>query len=101
VKIIASLLFGIRTVGILAGLFCCIWLLIFSKFKNEFLTIVIMYFAGWYTYMCWLFRNIEVRYFLNADVLLLIPLAIVIGMLIDKYYLHRKTELISVARKKS
>nr|MBK9649764.1 hypothetical protein [Bacteroidota bacterium] len=101
VKIIASLLFGIRTVGILAGLFCCIWLLLFTSIRKEFLTITIMYFAGWYAYMCWLFRNIEVRYFLNADVLLLIPLAIVIGMLIDKYYLHRKTDLISIEEKNS
>ncbi len=101
VKIIASLLFGIRTVGILAGLSCCIWLLLFSGIRKEFLTITIMYFAAWYAYMCWLFRNIEVRYFLNADTLLLIPLAIVIGMLIDKYYLHRKTDVISIADKTS
>jgi hypothetical protein len=82
IRKIASSLFYYRTFLILLGLFCSLYL-----FKMENLNLLaitaIGFFIMLYLSLCAgtgpLMRNIEIRYFLPADVLLLIPIGIYFG----------------------
>lgn len=80
----SNILFSIRTLFILLGL-TGIWL----NRKNEvmdhhFLSLTFIYFAVWYFALCFGYRNIEIRYFLSTDVLLLIPASIPIYLLLKR-----------------
>ena len=82
IRKIASSLFYYRTFLILLGLFCSVYL-----FKMENLNLLAItalgFFIMLYLSLCAgtgpLMRNIEIRYFLPADVLLLIPIGIYFG----------------------
>jgi hypothetical protein len=95
VKMIATTLFSIRTIFIFLGIFGC-WLN--QKLKLlpvEFTQLCLIYFLLWYLILCFGYRNIEIRYFLSTDVLLLIPATIPIFILIQKLFSkHEKKQLI-------
>ncbi|MEP7263004.1 MAG: glycosyltransferase family 39 protein [Bacteroidota bacterium] len=74
VKTAASLLFLFRTLLILAGLYGLI-LLWKQHISRIAVSIISGFFIFWYFYLCFIYRNIEIRYLLPADVLLLLPFA--------------------------
>ncbi len=84
VFIISSLLFSYRTIFILLGL-TGMWLnrkkRLISKELNG---LVLIYMLSWYFMICFLHRNIEMRYLIMTDVMLLIPATIPLLMLLNK-----------------
>lgn len=85
VKLMSSLLFIFRTLFILLG-FYGIYLGIKNKFFGKgFVFFLLSYPIIWYLYLSFFYRNMEIRYLLHTDVLLLIPAAYVItGLIINK-----------------
>ena len=76
---LAGLLFIYRTALILAGLAAAVLIMRRGLDPTGMTWIALVYFVGWYLLLCAgtlpQLRNIEMRYFLPADVLLLLPLA--------------------------
>jgi hypothetical protein len=82
VKLISSSLFILRSISILMGL-----LGLFLAWRNRFLSLRFLFLAfcfmiGWYFYLSFYLRNIEIRYLLQCDILLLIPAAYLITQLL-------------------
>ncbi len=91
VKIVSSTLFSIRTIFIFLGLYG-FWLN--RKLKlipPTFTQLCFVYFLIWYFVLCFGYRNIEIRYFLSTDVLLLIPASIPIYLFINRYFSKDKS----------
>jgi 4-amino-4-deoxy-L-arabinose transferase-like glycosyltransferase len=72
-SIMYKLLFSYRSFLILFGFIS------FFLFKHKtntgtynILKIIMLYFSIWYLYVCFIYRNLEMRYFLHADILLII-----------------------------
>jgi hypothetical protein len=90
IKRMASLLFVYRTLLILLGIFGCIAWMKSSDLKI-YSILILTYWASLYLALCAgtgpMFRNIEMRYLLHPDVLLLLPAAYMIGK-----FAFRKTE---------
>jgi hypothetical protein len=90
VRKIASSFFYYRTFLILLGLFCTIYLIRLQNF-NLFFVMSLSFFVLLYVSLCAgtgpLMRNIEIRYFLPADILLLIPIGLFFG---EKSFLTKK-----------
>jgi 4-amino-4-deoxy-L-arabinose transferase-like glycosyltransferase len=79
VKLAASGLFLGRTLMIFLGLIA-LWMNRKKKwFDPCFSTFVFAYFILWYLFLCFIYRNIEIRYLLHCDILLLIPAAFMIS----------------------
>ena len=75
VKLAGSTLFVFRSFMIFLGLFA-----IFLNYKHKWIstslcTMILLYFISWYFYICFSYRNMEIRYLLHCDLLLLIPAA--------------------------
>jgi hypothetical protein len=86
VKIVSTSLFGFRTFMILLGL-TGIWLNRKRQLiDRKFATLVLVYFVTWYFVLCFGYRNIEIRYFIHPDVLLLLPASIPVVLLIEKWF---------------
>lgn len=85
VKLLSSMLFIFRTLFIFLG-FYGIYLGIKNKFfSSGFSFFILSYPIVWYLYLSFFYRNMEMRYLLHTDVLLLIPAAYVItGWIISK-----------------
>jgi hypothetical protein len=84
VKLVSTTLFTYRTLFIFLGLLG-IWLNRKMKLINQdFLMMILIYFTLWYLVICFGYRNMEIRYFLMNDVLLLIPASISIVFLFKK-----------------
>jgi hypothetical protein len=82
VKLAASALFLYRTALVLLGILL-IWMNYRKKwFQPQFGTLAICYFLLWYFFLCFVYRNIEIRYLLHCDILLLFPLGIFLGKII-------------------
>ncbi len=86
---VGSLLFVFRTFLILLGI---VGILILFRKKEPLpieILIVLLYFILLYFSLCFgtgpQFRNIEIRYFLPADVLLLLPASVTLKTLTDKF----------------
>jgi len=86
VKLAGSSLFLYRTFFILLGLLAIILNYKKKWFDPAFGTMAITYFCIWYFFLCFVYRNIEIRYLLHCDILLLIPSAAFIGSLFKKKY---------------
>lgn len=81
VKLAASALFLYRTILVLLGI-VLIWMNYTKKwFQPQFGTLAISYFLLWYFFLCFAYRNIEIRYLLHCDILLLFPVGIYLGKL--------------------
>lgn len=93
VALIASSLFVYRTILILLGLIGVIYM---WKANNQNYLLFGIYFLLLYGALCFgtstQFRNIEMRYFLPADILLLIPSAYFIVKLKDKLMFNNKND---------
>jgi 4-amino-4-deoxy-L-arabinose transferase-like glycosyltransferase len=92
IGLLTSLLFMYRTLLILLGFTGC-----FLLMKQHIPTGFILFFsvASIYLFLCFgtgsQFRNIEIRYFLPADVLLIIPASYFLNWLLEKYFLRLKS----------
>jgi len=88
VRRLASFLFYYRTLLILIGIIGTV-LILKNKANKNFGRFSLLYFLLLYLALCAgtgaMFRNIEVRYFLHADVVLLIPAAYLIQLVISKF----------------
>ncbi len=74
-KIVATTLFGYRSLMLILG-FAGLFLAGKNNLINKDLFFIILFYVvGWYGFMCFSFRHLEMRYFLHADLLLLIPAA--------------------------
>ena len=86
VILVSTILFSIRTLFIAIGLIG-VWLNRKHKIINKsFIQLTLFYFVLWYFALCFGYRNIEIRYFLSTDVLLLIPASVTIYILFHKYF---------------
>lgn len=91
---LASFLFYYRSLLILFGLAFYILLIFKSEYRNKDLLLPIIFFVFLYLLLCAgtspQMRNIEMRYFLPADVLLLLPAAYFIHILLNSIGLRNK-----------
>lgn len=84
VLIVSTILFSYRTLFILLGI-VGLWLNRKKKIISKELNgLILIYFLSWYIMICFFHRNIEMRYLIMTDVLLLIPAAIPILSLLNK-----------------
>jgi len=83
VSIIGTVLFTYRTLLILIGLLGLALLFIYKKefFYTPGMMMVIGYVLMWYFFQSFYYRNMEIRYLLHADILLLIPAGYLLGKL--------------------
>jgi hypothetical protein len=82
IRVIAVSLFVLRTVLLLLGL---IGLFFMIRRRIFFWSVITGLFVLLYYYVCFVTRNIEMRYLLPADILMLIPAAFLITMLYKWY----------------
>jgi hypothetical protein len=80
--VLITLLFGYRSLLLLIGI-AGIIIALRDRAATTLTTIVLVYFVSWYGWLCFVTRYLEMRYFLPADVLMLIPAA---------YLLHKLTQ---------
>jgi len=80
-KLISSSLFGVRTLLILSGLFSLFYCLNKGIINQASVWFIFSYFLIVYLYLSFVYRNIEIRYFLHVDIILLIPTAALINHL--------------------
>ena len=90
VALATSALFFYRTFLIFLGLIG-----IYFGFRNrslgrQFFFVALGFFVLWYFYLSFVYRNMEIRYLLQCDLLLLIPAAMILVQLAEKYKLLRK-----------
>lgn len=71
-----TLLFSLRSLLILIGLYACIKLINTRDKRKNIAAIALIYFLSWYGYLAFVIRFMEMRYLLQADLLLLIPVGI-------------------------
>jgi hypothetical protein len=84
VNLVSTLLFGYRSLMILIGLF---GMILFWRANKKFpltLKIILFYFIIWYFWNSFVYRNMEMRYLLQADLLLLIPAGYIFLFLLEK-----------------
>lgn len=89
---ISTALFGFRTLMIVLGL---VGIAMNSKYKTlnpAFLSAILIFTLTWYFALCVIYRNIEIRYLLPVDTLLLIPAAIPITALLNKINLIKQAK---------
>jgi len=84
---LSKMLFLYRTLLIICGIAGL--LILFFKFKSTFLKpavlIAAIYFVGWYFFISYFYRNMEIRFLLHADILLLFPAAWFIFYVFNKF----------------
>ena len=84
VNLAISVLFFFRTILIAFGIIG-VWLNYkYKLIPVNFCLMILLYAIFWYFTICFLFRNIEIRYLLINDVLLLIPASITTIKLLEK-----------------
>ena len=90
VNIMSTILFGYRTIMILLGL---LGLFLYWRVNKKFpllLKLILSYFILWYFWNSFMYRNMEMRFLIQADLLLLIPAAWLFVFVIEKYFLKKK-----------
>mgnify|MGYP003340288860 CR=1 FL=1 len=86
INLMSTVLFGYRTFLILLGLLG-LFLYCFTKKKLPLLLkLITCYFLLWYFWNSFVYRNMEIRFLLPADILLLIPAAYVFVFLFEKLF---------------
>jgi hypothetical protein len=78
--LILALVFGYRTLLLIIGI---IGLIVYRRVKG--VQPIIVFWTFMVVFLCWYFRQLEMRYLLQADVLLLIPASLIIGQWLSKY----------------
>jgi hypothetical protein len=89
VKIFSSLLFMFRSLLVILGIIGIFLAYKKSLLGRKFLVFVLGYMCTWYLYISFLHRNIEMRYLLHTDIILLIPAAFAIMVLFFNKYLKQ------------
>lgn len=84
VKILSSALFIFRSTLIILGLFGCYLAFRNSFIRKEVILFIAGYMLSWYFFLSFFYRNMEMRYLLQADVLLLVPVAYLVLLLVAK-----------------
>lgn len=79
IKLAGAILFSYRTFLIFLGLLAIILNYQKKWFNINFSTLILCYFIIWYLYLSFIYRNMEIRYFLQTDILLLLPAAFIIN----------------------
>jgi hypothetical protein len=80
---ISVVILTLRTILIFAGLLSLYFM--FRSRQYQFIAFIIAGFSlSWYFYLSFIYRNIEIRYLLPADVLLLLPCVWMTGRMMDK-----------------
>jgi hypothetical protein len=87
VKISGRILFIIRSLLVLCGLIGIFLAYRKNLMNRKFLLLVFGYMMTWYLFISVVHRNIEMRYLLHTDVLLLIPAAFALMVLFFNKYL--------------
>ena len=82
-QIFLRVIFGYRTLLVLLGL---AGMLLFRRLPG--IHPILMYWLFITVFICWYFRQLEMRYLLQADVMLLIPAALVLSKLLTTHYHH-------------
>lgn len=75
VNFVSTILFSYRSLMLFIGFF---GLILYWRFNKRFpmaLKITLFYFVSWYFWNCFVYRNMEIRYLIQADLLILIPAA--------------------------
>jgi hypothetical protein len=81
VKIVSTILFSYRTLFIILGIIG-LWLNRKQKMISKELSgLILIYNISWIFMLCFVYRNIEIRYLLMTDILLLLPAMITIQVL--------------------
>ena len=80
-QVILSVVFGYRTLLLVLGL---VGLLVFRRVPG--LHPIMMYWGFIVVFLCWYYRQLEMRYLIQADVLLLVPAALLISKWLMSYY---------------
>jgi hypothetical protein len=87
---LVPVVFFYRTLLLLIGLFAGIWMALKFKENRKYLLFILIGFTSWYLLICFgtmpQLRNIEMRYLLPVDVLLIIPAALIINRLTQKFF---------------
>ncbi len=86
---LASLLFLFRTLLLLLG-FMGLIILLKYRLGGYLCVISFLYFCSWYFFDCFDYRSMEIRYFLQADILMLIPAAFVLYLLLTRFSFMKK-----------
>ncbi|CAN5555514.1 hypothetical protein BH11BAC2_BH11BAC2_04410 [soil metagenome] len=84
VKAAGATLFSYRTLLILLGIIASIMNYRKKWFNPVYGTMALSYFVLWYFFLCFVYRNMEIRYLLHCDLLLLIPCAAMIAGFFSK-----------------
>ncbi|MFN5795421.1 MAG: hypothetical protein ACK455_11515, partial [Bacteroidota bacterium] len=85
-----NLLFLYRTFLILSGIAGLYILSRKNGFKYSLLSLItIGYSLSWYIFHSFYYRNMEIRYLLHCDILLLFPASYLFIYLLDKYTLKK------------
>jgi 4-amino-4-deoxy-L-arabinose transferase-like glycosyltransferase len=84
VKLFSLLLFLYRTVLIFGGLIGLNEIFKKDKHLNHLVFLIAGFFLAWYLYLSFVYRNIEIRYLLPVDILLLLPAAWLISFYLKK-----------------
>lgn len=79
-QLILNVVFGYRTLLLILGV---IGLVVYRKLPG--IQLIIVFWSFIVLFMCWYFRQLEMRYLLQADVLLLLPAALLIGQWLTTY----------------
>jgi len=88
-KIFSSVLFMIRSLLVILGMIGIFLAYKKSLLGRKFLVFVFGYMISWYLYISIIHRNIEMRYLLHNDMILLIPAAFTIMILFFNRYLKQ------------
>lgn len=86
VKFVSSFLFILRSALIVLGLFGIYLAFKNHYLKNKFLLFVLLYMITWYLDLSIFYRNMEMRYLLHTDILLLIPAAYLLTAFFSNKY---------------
>ncbi|MBT8195547.1 MAG: glycosyltransferase family 39 protein [Bacteroidia bacterium] len=86
VDILSRLLFTYRTALILLGIFGLLFLFMKHRelFYSRAILIGILYVVTWYLFNAFVYRNMEIRFLLHADILLLLPGSFLLAKLISR-----------------
>jgi hypothetical protein len=92
VNVLVYILFKYRSLMISLGIMGIVCILINSRFRIKDIsayvaTFISTYFLALYFWLCFIYRDMDIRYLLPADVLLLIPASYLMGQL---YYFVKK-----------
>jgi hypothetical protein len=86
---LVNLLFSYRTLLLILGAIGCFLMLFQINAKENLATYyIIFYIMGLYFWLCFIYRDMDIRYLLPADVLLIIPASFLIYRIINYFKLQ-------------